>query len=97
MKISSEQLEFSILNQMSKGKMPHLEYYEKLGTSKDEFDSAISNMQEKHYIKLNDADRNESADSGPSSGLDQSKITLEGRNHLSKHLEMTAAYRDLEE
>lgn len=97
MKISSEQLQLSILNQMSKGKTPHLEYYEKLGTSKNEFDSAISDMQEKHYIELNSADRNVSMDSGPSSGLDHSKITLEGRNHLSKHFEMTAAYRDLEE
>lgn len=97
MKISSEQLQLSILNQMSKGKAPHLEYYEKLGTSKNEFDSAISDMQEKHYIELNQADRNVSADSSLSDGLDHSKITFEGRNYLSKHFEMTAAYRDLEE
>lgn len=91
MKISPEKLELSILNQMSKGKTPHLEYYEKLGTSKNEFDSAISDMQEQHYIEL------KSADSGSSPSLNDSKITLEGRNHLSRHLEMTAAYRDLEE
>jgi hypothetical protein len=97
MKISPEQLQLSILNQMSKGKAPHPEYYEKLGTSKDEFDSAISDMQENHYIELNQAEGSVSADSSPSSSLDHSKITLEGRNHLSKHFEMTAAYRDLEE
>lgn len=97
MKISSEQLQLSILNQMSKGKMPHPEYYEKLGTSKNEFDSAIADMQEKHYIEINDADRNVSGETDATSSLDHSKITLEGRNHLSRHFEMTAVYRDLEE
>lgn len=87
---SSEQLQLSILNQMSKGKKPHLGFYEKLGTSESEFDSAISDMQAKHYIEVNHAD-------GNVSDLDHSKITVEGRNYLSKHLEMTAAYRDLEE
>jgi len=97
MKISSEQLQLSILNQMAKGKTPHPEYYEKLGTSKNEFDCAISDMQEKHYIKLNDAAQDISAGADSLSCLDCSKITLEGRNHLSRHFEKTAAYRDLEE
>lgn len=97
MKISSEKLQLSILNQMSKGKTPHPEYYEGLGVSGNDFDAAIADLQERHFIDSGSDGWNAPGSFGPSDGLDHFKITVDGRNHLSENFEMTAVYRDLKE
>lgn len=97
MKISPEKLQLSMLNQMAQGKTPHPDYYEELGASKSDIDRAITDMRDQHLVVSRGAGWGTAGGSKPSDELENIKITVDGRNYLSKHFEITAAYRDLEE
>jgi predicted transcriptional regulator len=94
MNITPETLELSMLNQLAQGKAPHPEYYEKLGVSQREIQDAVKDMRENRYIDDNGAGGGAGE---PSEVLDRAKITVAGQNYLSKHYEITAAYRDLKD
>ena len=92
MKISPEQFEYGILQQLAKGKIPDESYGEKYGVTAEEFGNVVIDMKKKHFLKGEEIYCGISGQSRPDVSLKHAKITVNGEKFIQEHV---SEYREM--
>lgn len=92
MKISAEQFEYGVLQQLAKGKIPDESYCKKYGVSAEEFGNIVIDLKKKHFIKGEEIDCGISGYALPEVSLKYAKIAVSGEKFMQEHV---SEYREM--